>query len=57
MNPFFRLPALALLLALLVTSLTGCDVIADIFKAGFYTAFILIALIAVLILWLIRRAR
>ena len=53
----FRLPALAFLLAFVATTLTSCDLAKGIFKAGFFSAFILIALVAFGILFLIRRMR
>ena len=57
MKPMLRLPLLAFLLALVVTSLSSCELIGDIFKAGFYSAFILIFIVVFLILFLIRRFR
>ena len=35
--------------------LTGCDLIGDIFEAGFWTATIIIILVVVLVIWLIRK--
>jgi hypothetical protein len=47
-----------LLLALaLSTTLTSCELVGDIFKAGFYTAFIVIIIVVGLIIWLISRFR
>ncbi len=57
MRTLLRLPALAFLLALMMTTLTSCDAIASIFKAGFYSAFILIAIVVLLILFVVRRFR
>ena len=57
MRSFLRLPALALLLAFVITTLTSCDAIAGIFKAGFYSAFIVIAIVVLLILFIVRRFR
>lgn len=48
------LPALFVLLAVTMTS---CDVIADIFKAGMWTALIIIVLIVALVGWLFSRFR
>ncbi len=53
----FRLPALALLLAFVATALTGCDLAQGIFKAGFFSAFIIMLLVGLGILFLIRRMR
>ncbi len=39
----------------LATALSSCEVIGGIFKAGFWTAIILIVLVIALILWLVRR--
>lgn len=36
-------------------TLTSCEVVGGIFKAGFWTAIILIVLVVVIILWLVRR--
>ncbi|RYY59196.1 phosphatidate cytidylyltransferase [Flaviaesturariibacter aridisoli] len=41
----------------LATTLTSCEVVGGIFKAGFWTAIILIVLVVVLILWLVGRGR
>jgi hypothetical protein len=41
----------------LATTLTSCEVVGGIFKAGFVTAIILVVLVVVLILWLVRRRR
>ncbi|MES2881549.1 MAG: hypothetical protein V4676_05325 [Bacteroidota bacterium] len=41
----------------LVTTLSSCDVIGGIFKAGFWTAIIIVVLVIALILWLINRGR
>ncbi len=43
-------------LALMVT-LSSCEVIGGIFKAGFWTAIILVVIVVVLILWLVNRSR
>ncbi len=52
-----RLPTLAFLMALVVTTLSSCDVIKGIFKAGFVSAFVLIFIVGLLILFLMRRFR
>lgn len=41
----------------LVMTLSSCEIVGGIFKAGFWTAIILIVLVIILILWLIRRMR
>lgn len=41
----------------LVLTLSSCEVVGGIFKAGFYTAIILIVLVIVIILWLVRKMR
>ncbi len=44
-------------LILLTFTLTGCDIIGDIFKAGMWTALILIVLVVVLVMWIFRKIR
>ena len=46
---------LPLLVFLVSFSLTSCQAIEGIFKAGFYSAFIVIALVIGLIIWLFSR--
>jgi hypothetical protein len=41
----------------LCTTLSSCEVVGGIFKAGFWTAIILIVIVVVLILWLVGRGR
>jgi hypothetical protein len=41
----------------LVFTLSSCEVIGGIFKAGFWTAIILIVIVVALILWLVSRGR
>ena len=41
----------------LSTTLTSCELVGDIFKAGAYTAIIGIVLVVILIFWLISRFR
>lgn len=45
------------LLVLLTMTLSSCDVVGGIFKAGAYTAIIVVVLAAVLIFWLFRKFR
>jgi len=49
-------PVLFSALVLMMT-LSSCEVIGGIFKAGFWTAIILIVLVIALILWLVNRGR
>jgi hypothetical protein len=42
---------------LLITVLSGCEVIGDIFQAGMWTMFIIIILVVVLIFWIVRKFR
>jgi hypothetical protein len=46
-----------LLIVALAMTLSSCEVVGGIFKAGFYTAIILIVLVIVIIVWLVRRMR
>lgn len=41
----------------LMAGLSGCQVVEGIFKAGFWTAIIIIVLIVALIFWLIRKGK
>ncbi|MBA2329763.1 MAG: hypothetical protein ACR2KB_07225 [Chitinophagaceae bacterium] len=41
----------------LAMTLTSCEVIGDIFKAGFWTAIIVIVLIVIIIIWLVSKFR
>jgi hypothetical protein len=41
----------------LSTTLTSCELVGDIFKAGAYTAIIGIILVVILVFWLISRFR
>ena len=47
--------ALLPLLALLVMSMSSCQAIADLFKAGVYTGFIIVGIVVVLIIFVISR--
>ena len=51
-----QLLILALLTSFMV-GLTGCEVVEGIFKAGFWSAIIIVVLIVALVFWLIRRGR
>jgi len=49
--------SLWLFLLAMMTGLSSCEVVGGIFKAGFWTAIVLIVLIIALILWVIGRGR
>lgn len=51
-----NLPLLTTLLLILVTA-SSCDLVEGIFKAGFWTAIILIVLIVGVVMWLIGKTR
>lgn len=46
-----------LLLFLLLTTLSSCEAIASIFKAGMWVGILIVVVIIVIILWLIGKAR
>lgn len=48
---------LLLVVAVLMTSLSSCSVIGDIFKAGAYTAIIGIIILVLIIFWIISKFR
>lgn len=48
-NPFL------LLFAIMLFSMTSCEVIGDIFGAGFYTGMFVVVAVIVLIIWLVVR--
>lgn len=48
---------LSLLLIFTAASLSSCEAIGDVFKAGMWMGVIIVIVIIVLILWLIRKAR
>ncbi len=52
----FNMPVWALLF-LFIATLSSCDVIEGIFKAGFWTAIILVVLIVGVVMWLIGKTR
>jgi membrane protein implicated in regulation of membrane protease activity len=47
----------ALVFLVLATTLSSCELVGDIFKAGFYAAFILIAIVVALVIWIFSRFR
>ncbi len=46
-----------LLIALMLTTFTSCEVIGDIFQAGLVVGIVIVVLIIVLIMWIIRKFR
>ena len=52
-----KLSGIWLFVMAMAMTLSSCDLIGGIFKAGFYTAIILIVLVVVIILWLVNRSR
>jgi hypothetical protein len=46
-----------LILAVLASSLTSCELVGDIFKAGVWTGLLLVAVVIALVIWLITRFR
>jgi len=48
---------LFLALLVLATTLSSCELVGDIFQAGFYTALILIVILVVIVIWIISRFR
>jgi len=52
-----RFNYLWLCLVVVMVSLSSCEAIAGIFKAGFWTAIILIIIVVAIIIWLVSRFR
>jgi hypothetical protein len=52
-NKNFWLP----LIAVMLVSLSSCEVIGDIFQAGVWTGLILVAVVIAIVIWLISRFR
>lgn len=50
-------PLFILLLSFLAVSLSSCEVVGGIFKAGVWTGLILVAVVVFVIIWLIGRSR
>jgi hypothetical protein len=46
-----------LLVFAMVTTLSSCELAGGIFKAGAYTAIIVIVLVIIIILWIVRKMR
>ncbi|UOQ72949.1 hypothetical protein [Hymenobacter cellulosilyticus] len=53
----YRFYFLPVLLILLTFSLSSCDIIGDIFKAGMWTGLIGVVIVVLLVLFLIRKMR
>lgn len=51
MKKYYSLP----ILALLATSLSGCEVIGGIFKAGVWSGIILVVIVVALIIWVVTK--
>ena len=49
--------SLFFLLCVLATTLTGCDAIAGIFKAGAYTGIIAVVVVLLIVFWLVNKMR
>lgn len=47
----------SILLVLITLTLTSCEAIGDIFKAGMWTALIGIILVVLFVLWIVRKIR
>lgn len=48
---------MAMLFVLMAFTLSSCELVGDIFKAGMWTALIIIVLVVVLIAWIFRKLR
>jgi len=48
---------LSLLLVAMMVSLSSCELIGDIFQAGFWTAIVLIVIVIIIIIWIVNRFR
>ncbi|HEU5147951.1 MAG TPA: hypothetical protein VFT90_14595 [Chryseosolibacter sp.] len=46
-----------LTIALMLFALTGCELIGDIFSAGFYTALILVGIVIAIIVYIVAKVR
>ena len=49
--------SLLFFLCVLATTLTGCDAIAGIFKAGAYTGIIAVVVVLLIVFWLVNKMR
>ncbi len=48
---------IVLSIAVMMLTLTGCEVIGDIFSAGFYTALILVVIVIAIIVFVVAKLR
>lgn len=46
-----------MMLVLLMFTMSSCEVIGDIFKAGMWTALIIIVLVIILVVWIFKKIR
>ncbi len=53
----FNFRQMAVLMALLVVTLSSCEAVAGIFKAGLWVGVIIVVVIVAIIFWLINKAR
>lgn len=56
-NRMKKFSTIGLYVLALAMTLSSCEVIGGIFKAGFWTAIILIVIVVAIILWLVNRGR
>jgi hypothetical protein len=52
-----KFSSLWLSLFVVIMTLSSCEVVGGIFKAGFVTAIVIVVIVVVLILWLVNRGR
>jgi hypothetical protein len=52
-----KFSALWLCVLAMAMTLSSCQVVGGIFKAGFWTAIILVVIVVVIILWIVNRGR
>lgn len=53
----FNFSKIALCMAVMVVTLSSCDAIAGIFKAGIWVGVIIVAVIIAIVFWLINKAK
>ena len=47
----------SLCIVMMLLTMTSCELIGDIFSAGFYTALILVAIVVAIIIWIVVKMR
>lgn len=52
-----QLSSIWIFIVAMAMTLSSCDLVGGIFKAGFYAAIILVVLVVVIVIWLVRRMR